>query len=117
MLDEDTIDRYAEECVHAQRLALNAELEHPRGVLPWEGRAPLQKELDRRIASAVAARAVADAGLENDRARMLLAALGAHRGAIFDALADKIAGARYEADKKRWRDALRALGGEEDDRG
>jgi hypothetical protein len=99
------------------RVTVNAEREKPFNVRPWEGRTGEQQEIDMRGASAVAARAVADAGLENDRARMLLAAFGVHRGAIFDALAVAMAGAKYEDDRKRWRDALRALGGEEDDRG
>jgi hypothetical protein len=100
------------------RVTVNAEREKPFGVRPWEGRTGEQREIDMRGASAVAARAVADAGLENDRARMLLAALGAHRGVIFDALRTVLAMPElYEAQKKAFRDALRALGGEEDDRG
>lgn len=53
--------------VHEQRLALNAELEHPRGLLPWPERDPIQRELDCRIGSAVAAEAVRDAKLAAER--------------------------------------------------
>jgi hypothetical protein len=107
--------------VHDTRVAAEAdqaaaEGRHRFNLGSWEDRTDAQRELDERIYSAVAARAVADAGLENDRARMLLAAFGVHRGAIFDALAVAIAGAVHEDDRKRWRDALRALGGEEDNR-
>lgn len=48
--------------VHEIRLAYNAELPHPRGVLPWPEREAGQQEMDMRIGSAVAARAVDDAG-------------------------------------------------------
>ena len=100
--------------VHEQRLALNAELEHPRGLLPWEQWAPMQQELDMRIGSAVATQAVADAGLASDRMRAQLFALGAHRAAIFDALRITAATQEYEAQRKRYRDALKALGGDEE---
>ena len=48
--------------VHEIRLAYNAELPHPRGVLPWPEREAGPQEMDMRIGSAVAARAVDDAG-------------------------------------------------------
>ena len=41
--------------VHDIRLAFNADLPHPRGVLPWEDRRTRQQELDMRIGAAVAA--------------------------------------------------------------
>ena len=53
--------------VHDIRLAFNAELPHPRGVLPWEQREAGQQEMDMRIGSAVAARAVDDAGFDQAR--------------------------------------------------
>ena len=41
--------------VHGIRLAFNADLPHPRGVLPWEDREAGQQEMDMRIGAAVAA--------------------------------------------------------------
>jgi hypothetical protein len=41
--------------VHGVRLAFNADLPHPRGVLPWEEREAGQQEMDMRIGAAVAA--------------------------------------------------------------
>ena len=99
--------------VHEQRLALNAELEHPRGLLPWEQRAPMQQELDMRIGSAVAAQAVRDAGLENERMRMQLFAIGTALPAARRALVIAITGAEYEADAKPFRRALEIFGGED----
>ena len=40
--------------VHEARLAFNATLEHPRGIGPWEVRAPVQRELDNLIGETVA---------------------------------------------------------------
>jgi hypothetical protein len=70
MADEtapDPRERYGR-LFHAERLAVNAELEHPRGVLPWEERHPMQQEMDMRGAAAVAAQAVADADLDGSHA-------------------------------------------------
>ena len=59
--------------VHEIRLAYNTELPHPSGVLPWEQREEGQKEMDMRIGSAVAARALAD--YEGERRELTLARL------------------------------------------
>lgn len=91
------------------RLTVNAEREKPFGVGPWEDRTPEQQEIDMRGASAVAA----DAGLRHDRMEAQLFALGAHRAAIFDALRIAITASGYEYERKRYRAALKALGGEE----
>ena len=103
--------------VHETRLAFNAELEHPRGLLPWEERHPSQRELDMRIASAVAARAVADAKLRNERLEAQVSALGANVPAIRRALVIAITEAEWESEKQPYRAALKALdiGGEEGD--
>lgn len=57
--------------VHEQRLAFNAEKERPFVLLPWEDRDEGQRELDMRIGSAVAARALAD--WEAERTELTLA--------------------------------------------
>jgi hypothetical protein len=67
-----------------------------------------------RIGSAVAARAVADAKLRNDRRDAQLFAFGAHRAAIFDALKIAVTASGYEYERKRYRAVLKALGGEEE---
>ena len=100
--------------VHEQRLAVNAELEHPRGLLPWEQRAPMQQELDMRIGSAVAAQAVADAGLANERMKAQLFAIGATMPAVRRALVIAITEATYEAEAKDYRAALKVYGAGED---
>lgn len=92
------------------RLTVNAEREKPfPGVGPWEDRTDEQRELDMRGASAVAARAVADAGVDADRMRALLFAIGVHAPAALDALAAQIANAEYESQKARFRDAEAVL--------
>ena len=100
--------------VHEQRLALNAELERPFVLGAWEDRAEHQRELDMRIGSAVAAQAVKDAGLANERMQRLVFAFGAHEKTVFDALQDDIERQEYEAEKARFRAALKALGGDEE---
>jgi hypothetical protein len=77
--------------VHDTRLACEADRAAAEGrdrfnLPPWEERDDFQRELDMRIGSAVAVRAVADAKLRNDRRDAQLFAFGAHRAAIFDAL-------------------------------
>ena len=62
--------------VHEQRVAKNAEKERPFVLAAWDDRTEDQKDLDRRIASAIAARAVADAGVDATRIRALLFAVG-----------------------------------------
>jgi hypothetical protein len=108
--DRETLGRI----VHEQRLAFNAELAHPRGVLPWEQRDPGQQEMDMRIGSAVAARAVADAKLEAAAIRKQLVAFSIHMPALRRALAVAITESDYEAEAGPYRAALRVLGGEEE---
>ena len=81
---------------------------------PWNDLSDEQREPFMRIGAAVAARAVADAKLENTRRDAQLLAFGAYRGAIFDALKIAIATVGYESVRKRFRVALKALGGEEE---
>jgi hypothetical protein len=98
------------------RFPVNAEREKPFGVGKWEDRTDEQREIDMRGASAVAAQAVADAGLGNERMKAQLFALTAHRPAIFDALNIILRMPElYESQKKRYRAALKALGGVEED--
>ena len=92
------------------RLTVNAEREKPFGVGPWEDRTDEQREIDMRGASAVAAQAVADAGLENERMKAQLFAFGAHLPAIRRALTIAVAGSQYEAEAKPYRAAIQALG-------
>ena len=100
--------------VNETRVAFAAEQEDDRGarwfIRPWEERAPGQRELDMRIGSAVAVRAVADAGLENERMRVQLFALGAHMPAILDALSSAVVNAEYEAHARPYKAALEAFG-------
>ena len=81
---------------------------------PWNDLSDEQREPFMRIGSAVAAQAVHDAGLRNDRMETQLSALGAHRGAVFDALKIAITASGYEHQRKRYRAALKALGGDEE---
>lgn len=95
------------------RLTVNAEREKPFGVEEWDLRTAEQKEIDMRGASAVAARAVADAEVEGDRMRAQLFALSAHLPAILDALRLAAADTGYGSRAKRFTAALEALGGGE----
>ena len=83
----------------------------PSWLLLWEELDNGQREVDMRIGAAVATRAIADAGLRNERMEVQLFALGAHMPAILDALSSAVAGAEYEALAKPYRAALEALGG------
>lgn len=105
----DDLDALAR-LVNEQRQAKNAERDRPFAVADWPDRTEDQKDLDRRIASAVAARAVADAGLANERMRAQLFALAAHLPAIRRALTIAATTAEYEADAKQYRAAIQALG-------
>ena len=101
--------------VHEQRLAHEADRAAAEGrtrfnLKSWEDRTADQRELDIRIAYAVAAQAVRDAGLENERMRMQLFAFGAHLPAIRRALTIAVAGSQYEAEAKPYRAAIQALG-------
>ena len=106
--------------VHETRLAHEADRAAAEGrerfrLGDWEDRTDAQHELDMRIGSAVATRAVADAKARNERLEMQVFALSAHRAAIFDALQAMLRMPElYESQKKRFRNALEALGGEEE---
>lgn len=93
------------------RLTVNAEREKPFGVEPdFNKRTDEQREIDMRGASAVAAQAVHDAGLENERMKAQLFAFGAHLPAIRRALTIAVADSQYEAEAKPYRAAIQALG-------
>lgn len=103
--------------VHDQRLACEAEQaaaegRHKFNLGEWEERSDAQRELDMRIASAVAARAVSDAGLENTRRDAQLLALSAHLPAVRRALAVAVSEAEYRAAARPYLAALEAFGGE-----
>ena len=102
--------------VHGQRIAYRAERER-RIPSPWEKRDPRLRELDMRIGSAVAKRAVTDAKLDADRMRVRLFALGAHMPAILDALRLAAADAEYGVRAKRYTAALEALEGGKEEAG
>ena len=61
--------------VHEQRLAVNAEKEHPFVLEPWERRSRDQQEMDMRIGSAIAMRAAA---AERERIAVQVDALAAN---------------------------------------
>jgi hypothetical protein len=89
---------------------------NPSWLVPWDELGTGDREVDMRIGSAVAARAVADAGTEvaaartdRDRIRLERGALASHLPAIRDALSAAVADARYEAQAKPYRAALMAL--------
>jgi hypothetical protein len=83
----------------------------------WNDLGGEEKELYERIGSAVAVQAVHDAGVDADRMRAQLFALGVHAPAIRRALTIAITASSYEAEAKDYRAALKALGGGEDERG
>ena len=93
-------------------------LEQPGAIKPawltrWEDLDSGQREVDMRIGSAVAVRAVADAKLRNERLEAQVFALGAHMPTIIEALrgaGEYAAAADLPAAAKRCRDALEALG-------
>ena len=72
--------------------------DHPSWTLPWDKLADRDREVDMRIGSAVATRAVHDAGLEAAAMRKQLLALSVQFPAIRRALVIAIAGADYEAE-------------------
>jgi hypothetical protein len=82
-------------------------------IADWDERAPSQRELDMRIGSVVAAQAVADAKLRNERLEAQVFALRANRAAILDALEFKISWMETERQAKPYRAAWEALGGTE----
>jgi hypothetical protein len=91
-------------------------------VAEWDERAPSQRELDMRIGSAVAVRAVHDAGLELDglraevmRYRAELDALEKHRPAAMGALRARLAVSPHGGDAKPYRAALEWFRGSEEE--
>jgi len=66
------------------------------------------------LAESPAVRALRDAVPEQDRVRAQLFALQANLPAIRRALVKAVADATYEAEAKPYREALQALGGEEE---
>jgi hypothetical protein len=82
----------------------------PSWLLPWEDLDNGQREVDMRIGSAVAAQAVADAELGNERMKAQLFALAAHLPAIRRALTIAAAEAKYDYEAKPYRSAIQALG-------
>jgi hypothetical protein len=88
--------------------------EHPNWVKSWAELDERDREVDDRIYSAVAAKAVHDAGLAHERMQAQIFALGAHRPAVFEALRFAAASAEYGSQAKRYLAALKALGGDEE---
>jgi alkylhydroperoxidase/carboxymuconolactone decarboxylase family protein YurZ len=115
-MDDAALDRYAE-ALHRKRVDRAAEAGDRPSFIPdpWEDRPEHLKEIDRSMASVVAAMAVHDAGLENIRMRAQLFAFTTHRPAIFNALRAAVAGSGTEAVRKHYRAALEALGGKEEE--
>ena len=106
------------EVLHRARQASQDGRDRPWPVEDWADRDDRLKALDEAMASAVAARAVADAGLRNDLRDAQLFALQCHLPAVLDALSVAAADQEYGARAKRFRDAMEALTGSEgDDRG
>jgi hypothetical protein len=93
------------------RLTVNAEREKPFAIGAWEDRTNEMREIDMRGASAVAVRAVADAGLRSERLELEAATLRAHLPAILGALRARLAVSPHGSDAKPYRDALAALRG------
>lgn len=105
--------------VHETRLAHEADQAAAEGRARfhlglWEDRSDAQHELDMRIGSAVAAQAVADAKLRNDRRDAQLFALRSHLPAVLDALRFTVANVDTHARAKRYEAALEALSGGEE---
>ena len=88
--------------------------DHPSWVKPYGELAERDKEVDMRIGSAVAARAVSDAKLEAAAIRKQLVAFSIHMPALRRALAVAITKSEYEAEAGPYRTALRVLGGEQE---
>jgi len=97
--------------VHDTRCAFAAEARPHYIPAAWEQRDPEQRELDMRIGSAVAARAVADAKLENERMKAQLLVLAACFPAFRRALTVAITEAKYDYEKRDYRAALAVISG------
>ena len=85
----------------------------PSWLTGWDELDDGQREVDMRIGSAVAARAVHDAGAEIETTRKHLLALSVHFPAMRRALVIAISEADYEAEAEPYRAALKTLGGEQ----
>ena len=101
------------------RLTVNAELpdRQRRGIGPWEEREPMQQEIDMRGASAVAGRAVLDAGIdlaachaEIMELRAQLSAFTGNLPAVLRALTIAAGETTYESEARPYRVARQALG-------
>ena len=108
----------------ADRIAMNSLLAALCDPGRFVDRAPSQRELDMRIGSAVAVRAVHDARIdltagnrEIVRLRAELDALEKHRPAILGALRARLAASPHQSAAEPYRAALMALRGTEDDDG
>jgi hypothetical protein len=91
------------------RLTVNAEREKPFRVWPWWQRTDEERELDMRGASAVAAQAVHDAGLENAELRKRLMRWEVNGKAILEALSIAAATAEYDHQIRRYKSTWAAL--------
>ena len=110
-MDEAALDRIAEAAwdLRCQRMA---EAEDGPKFIPgtWAARPEHLKETDRSVVSLVAAEAVADAKVRNERLEVQVFALAAHLPAIRRALTLAATEAEYEAEAKQYRAAIQALG-------
>ena len=112
-MTDDPREPYGQIFHEQGRVTVNAEREKPFAVGPWEDRTDEQREIDMRGASAVAAQAVADAKLHNQRLEAQVFALAAITPDLRRALIIAITAATYEAEAKPFRRAMEILGGEE----
>jgi hypothetical protein len=95
------------------------EHEGPESHLPppaadWDGLNDVARELYMRMGSAVAVRAIADAGLELSELRAEVARYRAALPACLGALRARLAVSPHGSDAKPYREALMALRGSED---
>lgn len=88
--------------------------DHASWIVPWDKLPERDREVDMRIGSAVAAQAVVDAGVRNDKRDAQLFALRSHLPAVLDALRFTVANVDTNARAKPYRAALEALGGGEE---
>lgn len=100
---EDPREPYGRTFHEQGRIPVNAEREKPFNVGPWEDRTEEQREIDMRGASAVAAQAVADAGLEAAELRKRLMGWEAAGPAILEALSIAVATVEYDHLKGRYK--------------
>jgi hypothetical protein len=112
MVDDAALDLYAE-ALHQKRCDRAAESgDRPSFVVePWADRPEHLKEIDRSMASVVAAMAMHDAAFQSEADAMELARFRAHLPVVLDALRVAVASGGYEYERKRFVAALGALGG------